>query len=493
MKRVWGLFLIFILSVAIASATTQIINNSKLTPSNPPAGISTTFYIVSESNENVSLTYEWNFGDNSSVKKSFKNNISHTYEKVGLYNISVLVTQKSINQTNISNFIINTSSPKLIINKTLISKNESLNKVIQEINKEPIWIKDKLSAEIKIADYEADIKRLSKKYNETFNDEDYVKIIKELLMINFPEEILLNSKEFPGFLTKENEIDPEIIGKVGVGSAQGYEDEYKNAILLWQDNNAEVKIETDLFTLVKENGDKTPIIRTYKIIIKSQEDSFLVINKNKNSIFFKDLTDSKNIDESTVIDLFKNQQKIIEFYYVSGQEETSFFASPSLSAFVIDTQINENCNFNNMCEEGEDYKTCRSDCKPTYWIIFWIIVIIIFIIILYTILQIWYKLRYEDSLFGDRRYLYNLLMYIHNARKMGLQDDQIRRELKNKKWSGERITYAINKSWGKSNGLYELIPIDWLIEKKRNNNVNLRYTTPPRQQFDGNINKSRFQ
>jgi len=84
-------------------------------------------------------------------------------------------------------------------------------------------------------------------------------------------------------------------------------------------------------------------------------------------------------------------------------------------------------------------------------------------------------------------------MYIHNARKMGLSDDQIRRELKNKKWSGERITYAINKSWGKSNGLYELIPIDWLIEKKRNNNVNLRYTTPPRQQFDGNINKSRFQ
>ena len=322
MKRVWVLFLIFILSVAIASATTQIVNNSKLTPSNPPAGISTTFYIVSESNENASLTYEWNFGDNSSVKKSFRDNISHTYEKVGLYNVSVLVIQKSINQTNISNFIINTSSPKLIINKTLISKNESLNKVIQEINKEPIWIKDKLSAEIKIADYEADIKRLSKKYNETFNDEDYVKIIKELLMINFPEEILLNSKEFPGFLTKENEIDPEIIGKVGVGSAQGYEDEYKNAILLWQDNNAEVKIETDLFTLVKENGDKTPIIRTYKITIKPQEDSFLVINKNKNSIFFKDLTDSKNIDESTVIDLLKNQQKVIEFYYISGQEET---------------------------------------------------------------------------------------------------------------------------------------------------------------------------
>jgi hypothetical protein len=134
-------------------------------------------------------------------------------------------------------------------------------------------------------------------------------------------------------------------------------------------------------------------------------------------------------------------------------------------------------------------------------------------------LQYWYEVYYEKKLFGDRRHLYNLLMFIANTKQQEKTDAQIRNMLLSKGWSSERITYAINKSVGKRTGMPQLIPFDKiqnLFRKKKAKKqmqasgsavvgaphpgiLPLRRGYPEdgitngKQQSWGNINKSSFQ
>ena len=127
--------------------------------------------------------------------------------------------------------------------------------------------------------------------------------------------------------------------------------------------------------------------------------------------------------------------------------------------------------------------------------------IFLFVLVIYTLLQVWYKRRYEDFLFEDRRQLYNLLMFISNARARGISDEEIKNKLLKQGWSNERIDYVLRKSRGERTGMYELIPVekvfaiirDWRarvhISKK---DGKIKVATGAKQQNVGNINKSHF-
>ena len=146
---------------------------------------------------------------------------------------------------------------------------------------------------------------------------------------------------------------------------------------------------------------------------------------------------------------------------------------------VIDASIDETCNYNRVCEEGlgENFENCRSDCKPTGRMIFYIVLVFVFALIIYTVLQIWYKRRYEGYLFKDGRQLYNLLMFVTNARARGMMDDRIAAELRAKGWSSERVNYIIKKSRGRMTGLPEIIPIEKVFAFFRNRAAAKRVAT----------------
>jgi len=461
---------------------------NSLSPLNPPAGIPVKFSVDASFENNQSLNYSWNFGDNTSIVKTKNNSATHTYNKTGNFNVTINVTAGK-NSTNIKSFNINVLSPKSSIESTLRSKNESLIKITSFSNKLPLWVKEGFNKNLNISKFQSDLSRLSKEFSSAKKDEDYVKIIKELYDLEIPKDILEESSSGLGLFTLKEEINPKVIEEIGTGSVNEFESEYQNAILNWQSKNVKANISTNAYTMLTSDLDKIEVLRTYTINLNSKEDSFFIINSPRNKLNFKttDFT-IKEVLGSTTFNLEKDKPKTIEFYS-TNLEELSFYASPSLSTIEVIKEIDETCNFNNMCEEGEDYKTCRTDCKPIFWTIFWIVMAILFVLILYTFVQVWYKLRYEDHLFGDRRTLYNLLMYVYNARNQGLDDGKIRFELRNKGWSGEKITYALNKSHGKSNGLYELIPVDWIISRYRKKRLDPRYTTAPKQQIRGNINK----
>jgi hypothetical protein len=61
-------------------------------------------------------------------------------------------------------------------------------------------------------------------------------------------------------------------------------------------------------------------------------------------------------------------------------------------------------------------------------------------------------------LFKDPKELYNMVMFVDNARTRKISDSTISDNLKSKGWASEQIRFIIRRSRGKSTGLPEIIP-----------------------------------
>lgn len=469
-----------------------IINS--LSPINPPAGVPVEYYVnVDYDVPNSSLTYKWKFGNKSYTTTT--NLAVHTFIELKNHTVTIEVSAGE-NLTSEKSFIIKAISPAEAVNTTLSKKRESLDNVIQKINTLPSWYQEILGKRIDISSYESELNRLEKAQTDTIEDAEFVTIAKDLYSLNVPSEVFIDDDNYPFLWTKLEDINLEKITKIIGGSNYKNLEDYKNPILNWQTQNIKGSFSTKLFSVSKWNGGVTPILRTYKFNIASlsNEESYFVINRPREEIYFNKLSDAEGSEGTTVITLNKNKEKNFEFYYESS-EETTFFISPKLNVIILEENIDTTCNFNNFCEKdlGENSETCRSDCKPINMAIGYIALAMAFALFIYTILQIWYKRNYENHLFGNRRELYNLLMYIANARARSQTDKIIVDTLKKQKWSSERITYAIKKSHGQVTGLFEIIPLSKITANFRNSKARKKIATPIQQQNERNINKSRFQ
>ncbi|MDP3026292.1 MAG: hypothetical protein Q8N63_01185 [Nanoarchaeota archaeon] len=126
------------------------------------------------------------------------------------------------------------------------------------------------------------------------------------------------------------------------------------------------------------------------------------------------------------------------------------------------------CNFNKRCEKSlkEDYKNCRSDCKPVRLTILWIFILLFISLCIYVALQEWYKRHYERHLFPDRNQLFNLINFMNISYNQGMKKADILGKLKDLGWNSEQLRYAWNKFQGKRTGMWE-IPIFKWVEKRQ--------------------------
>ena len=468
---------------------------TSLSPSNPPAGVPVTFYVgVEFDNSNASLTYTWEF-ENSSVETTTKNSVVHTFAQIKNYSVIVEVSAGG-NLTSEKEFIVETVSPTEAVNANLITQRENLNVVKSKLEDFPGWYSSELEELINYNYFEGELARLEQAYNISNTGEDILEIAEDLYSLNFPTDVFVKGEAVFETLTQMEDIDPQIILDFAGGSSYADLNEYVDPILRWQTQMILSNILTKEISVAWLDGSTDAIFRTYRYSITSHSDdeSYLIIKRPFLELFFEGDVGAREVGEdNTVIVFDAGENKVFEFYY-KNPEETPFFVSPKLSKLVIEASIDETCNFNLICEKefGENPKTCRSDCKPTSRMILYIILSVIFVFIFYTLLQIWYKRNYEDHLFGDRRQLYNLLMYIANARVRGKKDSEIRKELNKQGWSSERLTYVFKKSHGKRTGMFEIIPLDKISAYMRNRAAKKKFATAPRQQMRRNINKSEF-
>ena len=485
-----------ILEKSIEILPTPIIKS--LSPTSPPAGVPVIFFVLTDKNNktNVSLTYLWNFGDGLNQETTTPY-VIHSYSEIKNYSLIVEVTAGG-NLTSKKGFIIGTVSPKSVINSSLLARQNAIGDLISEINTYPAWYQEKIKKMVNLSYYQSELERLVRARDNANYDADYLKIAIELYSMDVPISVYISEHIETPLINEGSDIDPSVIANFAGGGNEEDFDAYRNAILKWQTENVEANIRSDVISLARFSGVTEPLMRVYSVSFTSYSDeseSYVVINKLLSDTYFKEDPGARKINSSSIVVLNGVGKKSFEFYYFDNTEEISFFVSPKLTRLVLEENIDMTCNQNKICEKenGETANNCRSDCKPTRRMILYIIFVIFFGVGLYSLVQLWYKRRYEGYLFENRRDLYNLTMYIINARARGLGDSAISHDLKKQGWASERIDYAIKKSRGKSVGLPEIIPFSKFKAYMRARRVRKDIITRSKQQIGRNINKSTFQ
>ncbi len=468
-----------------------------ISPTNPPAGVPVKFYAEVDYNSNSSLSYDWIFGDGKTERTS-TNSVIHSYSTIGNYTLNIKAS--SGNRTSSKDFLIKTVSPKEAINSSLYLKKKNIDLAIVDMSTFPVWQQAVLKSISGVDSLKSNLNSISARDNSSSDEGDYLTLARELFNLSIPLKVFLSEQSSSPLVSSLSEIDPSPVNMIAGGVADETTLEiYKNPILRWQLDNIGSTIGIKKITMNKDDGSKGEVLYVYSVHVKSSspEESYFVINKKLDDLTFNPSSvNVKKEGDFSVITLAPNADESFEFYYkpssYPGSKEANFFVSPKLSKLEISGgNIDYTCNYNRVCEKanGENYNTCRNDCKPVGWLVFWMIWVFFFVLILYTILQVWYKSRYETSLFKDRKRLFNLLMFIANARARGLVDGQIRMQLREKGWNGEEIDYAIKKSLGKRTGMYEIIPLERFFAWRRNKEAEKNIATPSQQQAIPNINK----
>ena len=436
-------------------------------PLNPPAGVPVDFFAVIDFEDNGSLEYRWDFGDGG-VVVSDVSHVSHVYNDLSNYTLSLEVSAGG-NMTSSNSFEINVISPEEAIGTGLELKRNNSEKIRFLADKFSIWYEESLLELLEIDYFDAELDRLDRKMNNSFSGEGFRDIAVELYALNMPNFVGMNSIELPFLMTMGDDIDVEPVAIISGGSDSS--GDYATPILNWQNEKISVNFSQDDVLVSYENGEEKKLLVAYSfdVLSSSDSESYFVINKPFNELYFKDSVGEKKVGDATIIILAAGERKSFEFYY-EGSGDVGVFVSPKLSSLVLEAEIDTTCNYDLICDEGagENVETCRSDCKPvakawTLWILG-----VLFLLVVYTGLQIWYKRNYEGYLFKDRAQMYNILMYVTNARARGMKDPRISAELRAKGWSSERVNYIVKKSRGQKVGMVEIIPIERVSAYLRN-------------------------
>lgn len=421
-------------------------------PMNVISGIPTEFIVEVENENNISLKgYEWYFGDNSSTT-SLNNKITHTYNGTNIYQLKVVVEDAN-NRKFSKTFNIIVGSAKEAIAKNLEEKLALIGKLKTEVAKFPKFEQESIKKILDVDKLNEDLKSIQKKYTGAGDDEDeYTQLIQELIGIKVPRSLGVSS-EAKNFIyyPEVSEINLDYITDI-TGEEIKSSGDYKEAVVAWGQRNYEMKIN---FKEISANYEYDSGVITNIIELNLKEKTgvvgkrYLIISLE--DIYFKDNYLQQKKEGYNYIEL-KDAESSISF---STSEEMSItnlpvFISPKISELSVVSVVDE--------EEKEGLGK---------WFIFILIIIFILILflIVYVIVQEWYKRKYEDYLFKNKRNLANLLGYISASEKKGLEREAIEKNLRKNGWNSEQIRYAMRKQSGKNTGLLFEVPVGKVYEK----------------------------
>jgi len=423
-----------------------------ITPTLAPAMIPTDFEVSKSTNKTI-IEYSWDFNDSTPIQKTTTNKITHTYPAQGTYDLTIKL-KDSDGLEGAKTFQIIVGIPKEQI-KTILDKDiASLEKIKAQIKRFDELVQDGLNAILRTREVEQELKDLQILHNMASKEEDYGKIIENLSRIEVPDSITLTKQmPFLQVLPSEDRIDLETLKEVAGGYANETDAQaFLDAVLIWELENANLKMSLEEFSS-SLNGKSYPILNKVIIDVKknySEKSVYLFLEKIEGLIFKEKYFEKES--GNYFYWMLGEDEKQIEFVTPKymGVENLPVFLSPSVSALSI---------------EQKKVEPTTIDLKQRWGAIILSLTILLLIAgIIYIALSIWYRRRYESYLFKNRNDLYNLISYVDNSKKKGESEEIMKNNLKKSGWTGEQVTYILNKYAGKRTGMIEL-PITKFIDR----------------------------
>jgi PKD repeat protein len=424
---------------------------SNVAPKQTAFGFPTTFEVLFTSTENIT-SYIWDFG-NGATQVTDTNKVVYVYNSTGSFIFRVtLIDSSERNSSYAFNLVVR--EPKQEIEDNLAKKISNLKKLKEQIATFPAFEQELFNSYLNVSSFDDVISEVQMEYATADSQSDYNKII-SLLNFEIPDYISLGrSANSVVFTSNKNEIDLEVLKEIAGGNYYNRDMEnYIDSILLWDQQNIDVKFNFKEFFARYESLEK-PFLRIFEFnmtrLNNSDTDAYFVIFTGKD-LNFKENYGNKKKPGYTYIKLDDTTKNIV----FATSEDFDFvdlpaFISPGLDDLVVEQKV--------VSQEEEQ--------RISKWSLFLLIISLLVLlgIASYIVLQVWYKKKYENYLFKNRNNLYNLITYINNSKKRGLDDDNIIKNLKKAKWNSEQINYVMRKYAGKRTGMIE-IPIDKIVKK----------------------------
>jgi len=450
---------------------------SSIYPTQVPAAINTDFKAI-VSGPNITR-YKWYFGDNTTLETS-QPTITHKYSTKGNYNL-ILSVDNYLGESNKS-FTIVVVSPKDYLSTALPSYGSKIEALNSQVNLLPTLIKSYMQTALNLTWLSDRITALKLEFNNSANDDEaYSSIAEQLNAIQIPNSInVTQTLRGSMFLVKTDSIHAADVKTLSGEDYSQNEDAIASSIYSWFIENLVVNFDSISYSAFYNN--RTVPLATYvnfKIIPKTQLDKLYVI-VNSDSVLFGSLITSNNLASGKgfeITNLNENQEKTFDMV-LPGLVDTSnlpVYLFPDKERLSIIENLGQ-CNYNSVCEfeRGENNENCPNDCRSWNTVIIGLVIVIVLFFILYIICQEWYKRRYESFLFKNKDDLYNIINFMDNAEKQGLDKKVIFSKLEEKGWAGEQLTFAYNKYKGKRTGMWEIPIFKFLENRKVNQEIDNR-------------------
>ncbi len=284
-----------------------------LVPMTAAAAFPTTFTVVVESPNNISvIKYEWDFGDNNTGQTEISS-VEHTYRAIGEYDLKLTITDED-QLTSSKTFVINVSSPEATIENALTKLQDDLTNVKKDIGRFDPFTQDNLNSLLDITSLNDNLGQLQKSFRTANSDQEYAIIIGGLSDLVIPISVIKDmSAESLLFYPKEEHIDFNILETIGGGSydSNNY-DEYFNALLFWNRENLEARLTFKRLS-VKYEDYKEPLLSVFELDIKEKgevKNPYLII-QNLGGLTFKEDYSEREEEGYTYIELRTLPQTII--------------------------------------------------------------------------------------------------------------------------------------------------------------------------------------
>jgi hypothetical protein len=376
---------------------------------------------------------------------------------------------------SLKTFNIEAVAPSEAINQTLIDYRLNLKNLKKQINELPLMIKTEIEKIIDLVSLKKELDKKEENYKDALGDDEFVEIMKELLIMKVPEEIGLNFVMEKGkFFQNPDEIKLDNFEVLDAGIVDGERGDYVNALNNWIRANLDINFESKNYVLNYKNLPSESLFTYIKLNLKpinDIEDLYVVINGNPAKIKFSDDFKNKDIEEfaRAIIfnELIADENTVIEIIHPNAISIDNFpvYLSPDFNELELSFDLSA-CNNNGKCESGESSKNCKNDCKPWKFVIVLLVILLGIAFVVYIVLQEWYKRKYESHLFKDKNQLFNLINFISVSESKGVSKNGIFSGLKGQGWKNEQIVYAWKKFKGKRTGMWE-IPIFSVFEKRK--------------------------